>query len=1041
MIFRQTPKPLSKVDQALYDAYRCDETALINSNLQALTISSEQKTSIESLATQLVERVRSERLGKSMLDAFLFEYDLSSDEGIALMCLAEALLRVPDKNTRSQLIKDKIGAGNWGSHSRKSDSTFVNAATWGLMLTGTILGEKHEDKAFSKALKGFFGRSTQPVVRSAVGQAMKILGRQFVMGQDIAKALSRAKELEAKGFTYSYDMLGEAARTEEEAVAYFEAYEHTIRQIGQASVDKPMFQAAGVSIKLSALHPRYEYRQAEQVIPVVTERLLHLVELAKKVGISITVDAEEADRLMMSLAIIEEVFAAKSLAGWHGFGLAVQAYQKRGVAMVDWCIDLAKRYRKKLMVRLVKGAYWDTEIKLAQELGFTEYPVYTRKAGTDVAYLVCAQKMLAASEWLYPQFATHNAHTVATILILAQGQEYEFQCLHGMGQALYQDVVATHHVPCRIYAPVGGHDTLLAYLVRRLLENGANTSFVNRIVDEHAPIKSIIADPADFLRQLPTKPHPRIASPPRLYGSIRKNAKGLDLSDQRVLLALAEGMDKARAGKWLSQPTLVKSVRGRDKQAVTNPATGEEVGHVVLADSDDVERAIVAAQEAYIEWDATSVTRRAACLRRAADGLEQAMFELMAMLVDEAGKTLADALAEVREAVDFCRYYAIIAEKTLAEQVMPGPTGERNTLSCHGRGVIACISPWNFPLAIFMGQVSAALVSGNAVLSKPAGQTPLIAARAVAILHQAGVPEAVCQLVPGKGSTVGAALMADTRIQGVLFTGSTETARMINQTLANRDGAIVPLIAETGGQNVMIADSTALPEQLILDVMHSAFGSAGQRCSALRVLCVQEDIADKMLTLIRGAMAQCQVGLPGFLATDVGPVIDHGSSSELQAHIDKMTQEAKLIAKAILPEGHENGSFLVPHAFEIDSLAQLDREVFGPVLHVMRYKRGQLDQVIDDIHATGFGLTGGLHSRIHAVVEDVSKRLRVGNLYVNRNMTGAVVGVQPFGGEGLSGTGPKAGGPHYLQRLVVERTCSINTTASGGNASLMVLEA
>ena len=1026
-------------EQMLYESYRCDEAALIDANLSALKMSTEDKSAIHKIALRLVEKVREERIGKSMLDAFLFEYDLSSDEGIALMCLAEALLRIPDKATRTKLIEDKIGSGDWVSHSKNSDSTFVNAATWGLMLTGKMVVDEENDAGFGRVLKGFFNRSTKTVVRSSIAQAMKILGRQFVMGETIAKALKRAKTLESKGFSYSYDMLGEAARTEQEAVAYFQSYLQTIKAVGEAAEGKTLLKAPGVSIKLSALHPRYEFAQTKYVIPVVSERLLKLVELAKQYDISVTVDAEEADRLMLSLTIIENVFAAPSLAGWEGFGLAVQAYQKRGITMVKWCRDLAKKHKKKLMVRLVKGAYWDSEVKLTQELGLESYPVYTRKAATDVAYLLCAQKLLEASDSIYPQFATHNAHTVASILTFAKNKPFEFQCLHGMGQALYQTVVAEQGVACRIYAPVGGHETLLAYLVRRLLENGANSSFVNRIIDERAPVEDIIADPSVFLAQLPIKPHPRIPLPERMFGASRKNAKGWDLSNPYVLKSLNEGMQQARKNNWQAAPTLGK-LSQCSKASVINPCSGETIAEVTLANQKVMEEAIVAAQKAQLSWNAQGVNQRASCLRKAANLLEEHSEELMAMLVDEAGKTLFDAVSEVREAVDFCRYYAVMAEKDLLTQVLPGPTGERNTLSFHGRGVMACISPWNFPLAIFMGQVTACLVTGNAVIAKPANQTPLIAAKAMALLHEAGVPKEVCQLLPGEGKTIGAGLVADDRIAGVLLTGSTATAKRINQSLAAREGAIVPLIAETGGQNAMIVDSTALPEQLILDVMKSAFGSAGQRCSALRVLYVQDDIADRVMHLIKGAMAEYRVGAPGILSTDVGPVIDDDAAHHLNAHIIRMNQEAKLIAKMHMPADLK-GTFVQPHAFEIESLSQLTEEVFGPVLHVLRFKQGKLDDVIEQIHGTGFGLTGGLHSRIHSVIDEVSRKLRVGNLYVNRNMTGAVVGVQPFGGEGLSGTGPKAGGPHYLHRLVTERTLSVNTAAAGGNASLMGLEA
>jgi RHH-type proline utilization regulon transcriptional repressor/proline dehydrogenase/delta 1-pyrroline-5-carboxylate dehydrogenase len=924
---------------------------------------------------------------------------------------------------------------------------FVNASTWALMLTGRLVRfDREAGRDLGTLLKRLIGRSGEPVVRQAMVQAMRILGRQFVMGRTIEEALDRARGAEARGYRHSYDMLGEAARTMPDAERYFRSYETAIAAIGAAAAGRGPIAGPGISVKLSALHPRYEYAQTGRVMKELVPRVVALAEHAKAAGIGFTIDAEEADRLDLSLDLIEAVAGAPSLAGWDGLGLAVQAYQKRAHPLIDWLADLAKRHRRRLMVRLVKGAYWDTEIKLAQERGLEGYPVFTRKVSTDVSYLACAKKLLADPAAFYPQFATHNAHTLAAVIEMAgnNARDYEFQRLHGMGQALYDQVVGADKLglPARVYAPVGSHEDLLAYLVRRLLENGANTSFVNRIVDEAAPIEEIIADPVARARKLPAKPHPRIPAPRDIYGAERKAARGLDLNDPDTLQRLQRGMEEALARRWTAGPIVGGVARLGAAKPVTDPADRRRaVGEVAEADADAVEQALARADRAQEVWDRRPAEERAAILRRAADLYEENMAALMALAVREAGKTLPDAVAEVREAVDFLRYYAAQAVERFARPMeLPGPTGERNRLSLRGRGTFACISPWNFPLAIFTGQVTAALAAGNAVIAKPAEQTPLIAALAVQLLHKAGVPGDVLHLLPGEGARIGGALVADPRIAGIAFTGSTETARHINQTLAKREGGIIPLIAETGGQNCMLADSSALPEQVVRDVLASSFQSAGQRCSALRVLFLQREVADKVLTMLKGAMAELSVGDPALLSTDIGPVIDDEARATLQTHAERMKREGKLLFELPLPAGTEEGSFFAPRAFEIDNLSRLTREVFGPVLHVIRYRADRLDQVLDAINATGYGLTLGIHSRIDETARRIHERLKVGNAYVNRNMIGAVVGVQPFGGEGLSGTGPKAGGPHYLYRFATERTLTIDTTAAGGNASLLSLQ-
>ncbi len=1038
MLFNNTDQrhPLR---EAITSAYRMDETTCLTALLEQASLPLDARQRITVTATNLVSETRKQRKKQGGLDTFLHEYDLSSDEGIALMCLAEALLRIPDTHTMNRLIADKISTADWDTHSNTDSSLFVNAATWSLMLTGKIFAPTlSNEKSLSASLKRVISRTGETLIRPIILQGMKIIGKQFVMGRTIEEALTNAKKLEAKGYRYSYDMLGEAARTQKDAEKYFNAYQTAITAIGKESQGLDPIHGPGISIKLSALHPRYEIAKRERVLNELVPRLLMLAQAAKKQNIGMTIDAEEADRLELSLDIIESVFCSPELEGWEGFGLAVQAYQKRAPFVIDWLANLAKRQKRRLMVRLVKGAYWDAEIKISQVLGLEGYPVFTRKQATDVSYIACAKKILSYSDCIYPQFGTHNAHTVATILEMAGTyQDFEFQCLHGMGEPLYDQLIAS--TPCRIYAPVGSHKDLLGYLVRRLLENGANTSFINRIADEKTPIEDIIADPVAKIAGLTSKPHPRIPLPQNIYGIERINSQGLDLSNTHTLQALKKAMEQVDQRKWESSPVIAGKNSLHTAKPVLSPTNVDRiVGYVHEATAEDIEQALTAATHAKVAWANTPVTERAACLERAADLFEKNLAALITLLCNEGGKQIVDCVSEVRETVDFCRYYAMRARCDLLPQQLPGPTGEFNQFSLHPRGIIACISPWNFPLAIFIGQIAAALVSGNAVIAKPAEQTPLIAREAVRLLQEAGIPDAVLQLLPGDGSLVGAKLVADTRIAGVMFTGSTETARLIQQTLTNRPGPLVPFIAETGGQNVMIVDSSALPEQVVADVLLSAFNSAGQRCSALRVLFVQEDIAEPLLTMLQGAMAELTVGDPALLATDIGPVIDEDALFMLENHLVKMQTEAALLYQVpmkALPPGH----FFAPAMVEIKKLSVLKGEVFGPILHIIRYAAKNLDQVLDDINQTGYGLTLGIHSRINATVNYIENHVAVGNVYVNRNMIGAVVGVQPFGGEGLSGTGPKAGGPYYLPRLCVERVVSINTTAAGGNATLVSL--
>jgi RHH-type transcriptional regulator, proline utilization regulon repressor / proline dehydrogenase / delta 1-pyrroline-5-carboxylate dehydrogenase len=1023
------------------DAYRMDEAQCLARLLQETDISEDEISRIHDTAQDLIRTIRDQKTKGTGLDTFLNEYDLSSEEGIALMCLAEALLRVPDKDNIDRLIRDKLGNADWYAHVNQSDSLTVNAATWALMLTGKVL-TKSDGNIITRSLKRVVTRTGEPVIRNAVARAMRIMSQQFVMGRTIEEAMTRGAKDEARGYRYSYDMLGEAAHTAADAERYFESYCQAITTVGSKATGTTLDDRPGISIKLSALHPRYEANQYPRVIEELTPKVLHLAILAKQANVQLTMDAEEADRLDLSLDIFEKVQLDQSLAGWDGFGLALQSYQKRGWYLIDWVADLANRSQHKIRVRLIKGAYWDTEIKQSQMLGLHDYPVFTRKNTTDVSFIACVKKLLDYPDQIAPQFATHNAYSVACVLeLLGDRRDYEFQALHGMGQSLYDQIVGPtkKNIPCRIYAPVGGHEELLPYLVRRLLENGVNTSFVHHLVNKHLPIDELIKDPFTVAQAYVTATHPKIPLPSTIFAP-RENSAGIDFSDHNILRQLTTAFKPYTTKTWHGGPIIGGKLYLEDAQATYSPQTGVEIGKTSLADEAQLETALSKAQAAFQAWDQQGFNARADILDRVADLYTEHQHELMAILIKEAGKTVIDAHDELREAVDFCRYYA--AQARLATPVnLKGYTGETNQLTYHGRGVMACISPWNFPLAIFTGQIMAALAAGNCVIAKPAEPTLLLATAAIKLCHQAGIPGAVLQLVPGPGRVLGAKLTADPRCRGILFTGSTETARQINQTIATKPGEIIPFIAETGGQNAMIVDSSALPEQVILDLIQSAFGSAGQRCSACRVLFIQSDVAPRILTMLRGAMAELTIADPSLITTDIGPVINQQARQQLLEHVTLLQQNAELIYACELPEQCQQGTFVAPQAYKIPNLEFLTGEVFGPILHVIEYKRSELDDVIDSINRTGFGLTLGIHSRIDATIDYIRTRVNVGNYYVNRNMIGAVVGVQPFGGEGLSGTGPKAGGPNYVLRLCRERVTTINTTAAGGNASLMSLSA
>jgi RHH-type proline utilization regulon transcriptional repressor/proline dehydrogenase/delta 1-pyrroline-5-carboxylate dehydrogenase len=1004
---RQTP-----LRSAITAAYRRPEPECLLPLLNLATMQPEAALRVAATARAFVERLRSKPRSGG-IEGLIHEYALSSQEGVALMCLAEALLRIPDNATRDALIRDKIAANDWRAHIGHSPSMFVNAATWGLVVSGRLTATTSET-TLSAALVRLIARGGEPIVRKGVDIAMRMMGEQFVTGQTIAEALANSRAMEARGFCYSYDMLGEAAVTAEDAARYRASYEGAIHAIGRAAAGRGIYDGPGISIKLSALHPRYWRTKRERVMDELLPRLADLARLAKRYGIGLSIDAEEADRLELSLDLFEALALDPALAGWDGIGFVVQAYGKRCVFVVDWLVDLARRAERRIMVRLVKGAYWDTEIKRAQVDGLSGFPVFTRKLHTDVSYLACARKLLAAPDAIFPQFATHNAQTVATVMEMAgpnfRPGQYEFQCLHGMGEPLYEEVVGPGKLgrPCRIYAPVGTHETLLAYLVRRLLENGANASFVHRIADAQVSVEDLIADPVDGVHATNPagRPHQRIVLPRDLFGDERPNAMGLDLSNEDSLAALAAAVTESAAIHWTAYPAFRVPSEGRP---VLNPADHRDVvGHVLEAARAEVDVALIRAVAAAPAWAATPALDRAACLRRAADAMESRMPVLIGLIVREAGKSFANAIAEVREAVDYLRYYSAEAVRTLgANPHVP-------------LGPIACVSPWNFPLAIFTGQVAAALVAGNIAIAKPAEETPLIAAEAVRLLHASGVPADALQLVPGDGA-VGAALVADPRIQGVIFTGSTGVARLIQRQLACRltaAGQPILLIAETGGQNAMVVDSSALAEQVVGDVIASAFDSAGQRCSALRILCLQEDVADRVLAMLKGAMRELEIGNPDRLSVDVGPVISVEARDSVERHVETMRARGHAVEALPLPHAAAYGTFVAPTIIEINRFADVEHEVFGPVLHVLGYRRTGLDRLIEEINASGYGLTFGLHTRLDETVTRVIARIHAGNIYINRNIIGAVVGVQPFGGSGLSGTGPKAGGPLYLGRLL-----------------------
>lgn len=1046
MASRHSESSGGPLQAAIDRAYLADEDEWVRSLRSTFKLTSEQRQRIQQRARKLVLAVRREQAAKGGIEAFMHEYDLSSDEGVVLMCLAEALLRIPDSDTVDRLIRDKLTRANWKGHLGKSHSLFVNASTWGLMLTGRLVKLPDSLGDAQATLHALAKRSGQPLVRTAIKQGMRIIAHQFVLGRSIEEAVERGRNHYPQNYRYSFDMLGEAALTQADADRYFSAYKNAISLLGRLTPADSLGGAAadGVSVKLSALHPRYEFCQRSRVIRELTPRLTELALQASQTGLTLTVDAEEADRLNLSLELFSAVYKDDRLGDWEGFGLAVQAYQKRASAVIEWLQTLARDVGRRIPVRLAKGAYWDNEIKRAQQLGLQDYPVFTRKSATDLSYLVCAQQLFAAGDCFYPQFASHNAHTIASLQIMAEGEgEYELQRLHGMGDALFDCITEDEEfqVPCRLYAPVGNHEALLPYLVRRLLENGANSSFVNRIEDEAVSLDSIIADPLEKLDGYEQIRHPAIPIPPALYGAERKNSLGLNLDHTVVRREVNRALEVCQAVNWQAMPLIAGRGLEGEARDIFNPADQSVIGSVVESSPASVDQAMQAAESAAGSWERVAPLQRAELLDKAAEQLQTNQLELAALSIREGGRTLPDALSEVREAIDFFRYYAAQLRREFAQpRILPGPTGEENRMSLHGRGLFVCISPWNFPIAIFSGQIAAALAAGNTVIAKPASQTPLTAMRIVELLHAAGIPGDVVQLLPGRGADLGALLLNDPRVAGVAFTGSTEIARQINQVLANRPGPIVPLIAETGGQNAMIVDSSALPEQAVSDVIQSAFNSAGQRCSALRVLFLQEEIAPRILPMLSGAMEELTMGDPSRLSTDVGPVIDHQACKVLQAHVNRMDIEGRRLYALPLAAEHQQGSFFAPHLYEIDALSQLPQEVFGPILHVIRYPANSLDQVLASIRQTGYGLTLGIHSRIDETVRYIQQQLPIGNTYVNRNMIGAVVGVQPFGGEGLSGTGPKAGGPYTLLRYSTERSITVNTAAVGGNARLLSLD-
>ncbi len=1004
------PADLKRLRGDIRAAYLAEENEVVRHCLDAARLTPEARARISAEAAELVRGIRRDRR-PGMMESFLAEYGLTTREGVALMCLAEAMLRVPDTTTLDALIHDKITPSDWGRHLGRSSSSLVNASTWGLMLTGRLL-DTEDQRGLVGSVRGLVRRMGEPVVRTAVGQAMKVLGQQFVLGRDIDEAMQRGSSMEERGYTYSFDMLGEAARTAPDAERYLDAYARAIDSIASHAIHPDIRRNPGISVKLSALYPRYEHGQKDRAVPALVERTVALARRAKAAAMGFNIDAEEADRLDISLDIIEQVLANPELDGWDGFGIVVQAYSRRCLPVLDWLGELARAKGRRIMVRLVKGAYWDAEIKRAQVLGLGDFPVFTRKVNTDISYLAGMRRLLELADRIYPQFATHNAHSATAGLHLAAEMgighdRFEFQRLHGMGEGLHDILHETRGTQCRIYAPVGVHEDLLAYLVRRLLENGANSSFVNQIVDESITPERIALDPVTALESrlalgAPVA-NPVIRPPSQLYAPDRRTAKGWDITDPATMAALDLLRDAFRGTQWHATPLLARGGTQGRVLPCRNPADPDNVvGSVRETSDEEVDAAVEAARLAFPDWSARAVEDRAALLERLADLLEENAPELFALMAREAGKTVLDAVGELREAVDFCRYYAAQARHLRQEQ------------AASGRGVFVCISPWNFPLAIFTGQISAALVTGNTVLAKPAEQTPLVACRAVQLMHEAGIPRDVIQLLPGDGATVGARLTAQAGVDGVCFTGSIATARIIHRAMADNAPPDAPLIAETGGLNAMIVDSTALPEQAVRDIIASAFQSAGQRCSALRILYVQKDVEERTIEMLGGAMQTLRLGDPWALSTDVGPVIDAEARGEIEAYCARMEAEGQLIKKLEAPE---QGLFVAPAAFRVAAIRELEREIFGPVLHVASFEADELLDTIAEINAAGYGLTFGLHTRIDERVQDAVENARVGNIYVNRNQIGAVVGTQPFGGEGLSGTGPKAGGPLYLRRF------------------------
>ncbi|EGR3414475.1 bifunctional proline dehydrogenase/L-glutamate gamma-semialdehyde dehydrogenase PutA [Vibrio parahaemolyticus] len=1018
-------QPLDKLWSLISPLYMVDESQWLEQLLPLATPTTEEKSAITNQTTKLIEAIRADKKSIQMIDALLLEYSLDTQEGILLMCLAEALMRIPDAATADALIKDKLSVADWKSHLKNSDSVFVNASTWGLMLTGKVVGLGEQGtQSPSQAVNRLVNKFSEPVIRKAMYQAMKIMGHQFVRGRTIEEAQKNGRPMRDKGFTYSFDMLGEAALTTADANKYFKDYLMAIEAVGRETYGNDTSPAPSVSIKLSALHPRYEVANEERVMTELYETLMQLLKRAIEVDVAITIDAEEADRLELSLKLFEKIYRSDLVKGWGKFGLVVQAYSKRALPVLVWLNALAKEQGDLIPLRLVKGAYWDSEIKWSQQAGYENYPVYTRKEATDVAYLACARFLLSEGVRgnIFPQFASHNAHTVTAIAVMAQHKDFEFQRLHGMGDSLYNHVMEKYGQPVRIYAPVGSHADLLPYLVRRLLENGANSSFVHRLVDARCPISELTHHPVDALTSFATLNNDKIPMPSGIFPE-RKNSYGVNIDIESEAKPFEAQVESFLNNKWVAGPVIngerfaESMIKENLAEIITAPYDRRvEVGQVAFATLDHVSAAIESAQAAFPEWKGTTIEQKAKCLETLADLMEANLAELVAICHQEAGKTIHDSIDEVREAVDFCRYYAKQAQN-LQPFELEGFDGVKRISSREGLGVFVCISPWNFPLAIFLGQVTAALVAGNTVVAKPAEQTSLIAARAIDLMLEAGFPAGVIQLLPGRGGEIGHALTSHDAIAGVAFTGSTATAQRINVTLVERTAKPVPFIAETGGQNAMIVDSTALPEQVVRDVIRSAFASAGQRCSALRVLFVQEDVADRIITLIQGAMKELHVGLPYLHKTDVGPVIDRNAKQKLLAHLEQMSSTQKKVAQLQLEEACQYGDFVAPSAFEISGIDVLKEEQFGPILHIVRFKASELPNVVEQINQTGFGLTMGIHSRNETTYRWIEKHARVGNCYINRDQVGAVVGVQPFGGQGLSGTGPKAGGPHYLYRF------------------------